>query len=179
VWEDTHPLAQIRWTRDKNSSTNQHFVNIVKAIKWWRLENHELPKHPKGFPLERLIGECSPDAVDSVAEGVTKTLENISSYGRPFVDAGTKPVLPDYGVPGHDVFKRITSADFRAFHGQVEEGASLARRALDADDRTESGNLWRELFGGKFPKPPNDGGSRKSGYTPPAGPAVPEGGRFA
>lgn len=179
VWEDTHPLEQIRWTRDKNGRTDRHFVNVVKAIKWWRLENYSEPTHPKGFPLERLIGECCPDGIGSVAEGVTKTLEKIVSSYSMQVLIGTKPVLPDYGVPSHDVFGKISAEDFKKFYEQAKQGADIARRALDSTDRTESGNLWRELFGSKFPAPPETGGKTKTGYTPPSGPAVPGSGRFA
>lgn len=179
AWEWTHPLEQIRWTRDKNSRTNGHFVNVVKAIKWWRLENFEEPKHPKGFPLERLIGECCPDGIESVAEGVTKTLEKIVTAYALLVQVGGKPQLPDYGVPCHDVFKRVSAEDFKKFYEQTTSAAALARHALDSDNRTESGNLWQKLFGSKFPKPPENGGSQKKGYTPPSGPAVPGSGRFA
>jgi len=179
AWEDTHPIEQIRWTRDKNGRTSRSFVNVVKAVKWWRFENHDEPKHPKGFPLERLIGACCPDGIESVAEGVTRTLEKIVSEYALLVQVGGKPQLPDYGVHTHDVFKRISADDFKKFYEQVKDGASLARRALDSDDRKESGNLWREMFGSKFPKPPENGGSKKAGYTPPTGPAVPGSGRFA
>jgi hypothetical protein len=182
TWESTHPIAQIVWTRDKNYATNKHFINVVKAIKWWRVENHEEPKHPKGFPLERLIGECCPDGIESLAEGVVRTLENIVSMYALTVLADRKPSLPDYGVATHDVFKRITVADFKKFYDQIKAGATLARRALDSQDRTESGNLWRELFGSKFPKPPENGGGSSGsgrGYTPPTGPATPGSGRFA
>ena len=178
-WDDTHPLEQIRWTRDKNSKCNGHFVNVVKSIKWWRLENYTEPDHPKGFPLERLIGEHCPDGIESVAEGVVKTMEAIvNSYAILVLTKGT-PKLPDYGVPSHDVFHRISGEDFASFYDQVREGADLARRALDSEDRTESGNLWRELFGSKFPKPPDNGSAKKGGFTPPSGPATPGSGRFA
>jgi len=178
-WDDTHPLEQILWTRDKNSRCNGHFVNVVKCIKWWRLEHYDTPKHPKGFPLERLIGEHCPDGIGSVAEGVVKTLEAIVSQYAVTVLVNGKPELPDYGVPSHDVFHRITGEDFVAFYGQVKDGAALSRRALDSDDRKESGNLWREIFGSKFPKPPNNGSAKKGGFTPPTGSAAPGSGRFA
>jgi hypothetical protein len=178
-WESTHPLEQIRWTRDKNGRTDGNFVNVVKAIKWWRLEKHEEPKHPKGFPLERLVGECCPDGIDSVAEGITRTLEDIVSKYSLLVQVGGKPQLPDYGASTHDVFKRVSADDFKKFFEQTADAAKLARRALDSEDRTESGNLWLELLGGKFPKPPEGGGSKKSGYTLPSEPAVPGSGRFA
>jgi hypothetical protein len=178
-WEPTHPLAQLTWTRDKNARTNGHFVNVVKAIKWLRVSNYEEPKHPKGFPLERLIGECCPDGIGSVAEGVAKTLEQIVSKYESLAQAGEKPELPDYGVSTHDVFKRISADDFKRFYDQTTDGAALARRAFDSQSRTESGNLWRELLGTKFPEPPNDGSGKKAGFTPPTEPASPGSGRFA
>jgi hypothetical protein len=183
-WEPTHPIAQITWTRDKNDRTNTHFVNVVKALKWWRVEKHEEPKHPKGFPLERLIGECCPDDIESVAQGVVTTLEKIVSQYALTALSGGKPSLPDYGVSTHDVFKRISAEDFKKFYDQVKSAAGIARRAYDSQDRTESGNLWRDLFGSKFPKPPENsgggsGGTGRGGYTPPTGPATPGSGRFA
>ena len=182
-WEPTHPIAQIAWTRDKNARTSGHFVNVVKAIKWWRVENYEEPKHPKGFPLERLIGEWCPDGIESVGEGVVRTLEKIVAEYALTVQMGEKPILPDYGVPTHDVFKRISAEDFKKFYDQVKVGSEVARRAFDSQNNTESGNLWRELFGSKFPKPSENGGGGSGGsgrgYTPPTGPAVPGSGRFA
>lgn len=178
-WESTHPLAQIQWTRDKNASCNNHFVNVVKALKWWRLENYEKPKHPKGFLLERLVGECCPNDINSVARGITLTLENIVSKYEVIVRLGSKPTLCDYGVPEHDVFKRITSTDFAAFYEQAKEGSQIARSAIDSRDRSESGNLWMKLLGKRFPKPPDDSGNKKDGFTKPNRYAIPMGGRFA
>ena len=178
-WDDTHPLEQIRWTRDKNSRCNRHFVNVVKCIKWWRLEQYAEPAHPKGFPLERLVGEHCPDGIESVAEGVVKTLEAIVSSYAVLVLTKGKPAFPDYGVPSHDVFKRISGEDFCAFYDQVKAGADLSRRAFDSEDRTESGNLWREMFGSKFPAPPENGSGKKAGFTTPTDPAAPGSGRFA
>lgn len=178
-WDDTHPLEQIRWTRDKNSRCHSHFVNVVKCIKWWRLEHYAEPAHPKGFPLERLVGEHCPDGIESVAEGVVKTLEAIVSSYAALVFMKGKPTLPDYGVPTHDVFRRINSEDFSTFYTQVKDGADLSRRAFDCQDRMESGQLWREMFGAKFPAPPENGSGKNAGFTTPAVPAAPGSSRFA
>ncbi len=176
-WDDTHPLEQIKWTRDKNAKTDGHFVNVVKAIKWWRLENYPDAKHPKGFPLERMIGDCCPDGIGSVAEGIARTLEGmVSRY------ASGKPVLPDYGVPHHDVLGRISSADFATFYEQAKAAAQIARKAWDSIDRVESSEQWRQLLGSKFPKCEDDGsggGGKKRGFTEPNKPAAPGSGRFA
>jgi hypothetical protein len=174
VWEDTHPLEQIRYTRDKNRTTNSHFVNIVKCIKWWWLEKFEEPRPPKGFPLERIVGDCCPDDIEFVAEGLVLTLENIVSKYSYYATVKAKPQLPDYGVPTHDVLRRITAEDFGKFYEQSKAAASLSRRAFDSPDRVKSGELWRELLGGRFPPPP-----KNSGYSAPTGPAVPGSGRFA
>jgi hypothetical protein len=179
-WESTHPLEQIRWTRDKNFRCNTNFVNVVKALKWWRLDKYSEPAHPKGFPLERLIGECCPDGIECLAKGITLTLETIVSNYRMTIALGGKPELPDYGVSSHDVFKRISESDFKAFYEQAEAGAVLARQALDSTDRVESGNLWRELLGNKFPKPPENSNKMSTGgFTAPSAAAVPGSGRFA
>jgi hypothetical protein len=179
TWEDTHPLEQIRVTRDKNKNTNYHFVNVVKSIKWWWLSQFEETKSPKGFPLERFVGECCPDSIYSVAEGLVKTLENISIKYGVYVTLNSKPTLPDYGVPSHDVFKRVTASEFAVFYQSADKAAKLARKAFESKDRTESGNLWRELLGEKFPKPPENNGGENRGYILPDNPATPGSGRFA
>ena len=176
-WVDTHPLAQLAWTREKNAATNGHFVNVVKAIKWWKYNQHPDVEQPKGYPLERLIGACCPDEVRSVAEGVVRTLEMFRERYT-----GGKPVLPDYGCHP-DVLHRITPEEFHVFYGLVARAAKLARRALDAEPLEESVTLWRELFGDRFPEPPppKDGGDGgpKGGFSPRTSQTVPGNGRFA
>ena len=147
-WEKTHPLEQISWTQQKNARCNGHYVNIVKCLKWWRKEKYPDVKHPKSYPLEHFIGDCCPDGIDSVAEGITLTLETIvSGYMQ-------KPFLADRGVPEHDVFERLSDEDYEAFYETVCDAAVIARNAYDADTIEESANYWRELFGNKFPEPP-------------------------
>lgn len=168
VWEQTHPLKQIQWTVEKNRLCNGHYVNVVKALKWWRRVNYEKPKYPKSYPFEHLIGQSCPDGITSVAQGVTLTLEQIASRYATTVSLGTKPVLPDHGVPSHDVFHRVAVEDFALFYAQVCDAAAIARRALDATTLYDSAKEWQKLFGDKFPEPPSSksGGVATGGYTP-------------
>lgn len=174
-WDDTDPLEQIKWTWAKNSACNKHYVNVVKALKWWKRVNHETPKYPKGYPLEHLIGDCCPSEITSVAAGVTLTLETIAEKYRAYALSEQAPPLKDHGVD-HNVFHRITGADFAEFHAQVCDAAAIARRALDADTVRKSAGEWCKLFGSKFPEPPpedNDNGGtgsspKSGGYTPRA-----------
>lgn len=148
-WEDTDPLSQINWTFSKNKRCNGHYVNVVKAIKWWWRAQHPERKYPKGYPLEHFVGDCCPDGIASVAEGVTLSLENM-------VQHESKPFLSDRGIPENDVFSRITDEDYEAFHEAVKDAASKAREAFDAETVVEAAEGWRSLFGDSFPKPPSD-----------------------
>jgi predicted nucleotidyltransferase len=147
-WEPTDPLAQIKWTWDKNKNCNKHYVNVVKALKWWRRIDDPIGSHPKSYPLEHLIGQSCPAGIASVAEGVTYTLEAIVN------EYSTKPKMPDHGVPEHDVFERLSDEEYDNYYERVKVAAKLAREALDAESVYESATKWRQLFGSKFPEPP-------------------------
>lgn len=156
-WEKTHPLEQIRWTVEKNKNCKKHYINVVKALKWWRKIQHPDIKHPKSYPLEHFIGDCCPDNINSVAEGVVLTLENIvSRYPK-------KPYLSDRGVPEHDVFAKITDDEYSSFYNTVCEAADIAREAFDYEDLYDSVCKWRELFGNEFPSAPEKSQSNSSG----------------
>jgi len=173
-WTRTHPLEQIRWTQEKNSRCSGHYVNVVKAIKWWhRIHSEELPKYPKSYPLEHLIGTNFPEMIDSVAEGVTFSLEAIVANYQETVARQEVPFLPDHGVPEHDVFKRISATDFSQFYSGIKEAAKIAREALDETDIEKSVNLWRNLLGTKFPEY-SGGSSNKGGFVPPSNPTTPQ-----
>ena len=189
IWKPTHPLEQIRWTHEKNGLTNGHYIHVVKAIKEWKRVNQLLPRYPKGYPLEHLIGACCPDGITYTAEGVVQALEAIKTKFATHAARRITPVLPDHGVPEHDVMQRVTGEEFAAFHSQVCEAANVARDALDADSVKESAKLWRQLFGDNFPEPPsgsgdNSGGDpgpqeQAAGFTPRTAPTIVGGGRFA
>jgi hypothetical protein len=173
-WEDTHPLAQWRWTVKKNAACNGHFIGVVLALKWWQATRQPSAEKPRGYPLERIIAECCPDGIPSVADGVTRTLEAIANrfgFG--------KPVIQDHGTD-QDVLLRLSANDFATFYQAASVAAKVSRRALDADSRAESCALWRDLFGERFPAPPSDGGDPpKGGFSRREGPSEPSHGRFA
>ena len=163
AWQQTHPLLQIEWTAEKNGRCNGHYVNVVKAVKWMRHLDEKMPKYPKGYPVEHLIGVCCPDGILSVADGVTLTLEAIASNYALHAAAKQTPKLPDHGVPAHDVMKRVDGESFAKFHARIAEAAKIAREALESEDPMESASAWQKLFGSKFPDPPTRGGDRGGG----------------
>lgn len=155
-WERTHPVEQIKWTWGKNARCNGHYVNVVKAIKWWQRVNWEYDI-PKGYPLEHIIGDCCPDSIQSVASGVTLTFEIIVQQFAGYAGSKKVPNLPDRGVPEHNVLARISGQDFAQFYNHVASAARIAREALDVSTPSESAKKWREIFGDKFPPSGDDG----------------------
>ncbi|WP_049972496.1 SMODS domain-containing nucleotidyltransferase [Haladaptatus cibarius] len=151
-WDCTHPLATIEWSYKKNDRTDGYYVNVVKAIKWWRRTQVTEPVRPRGYPLEHLVGECCPDEIDSVAEGICLTFETIEQR---FATEGINeesPTLPARGLPDIDVFARIDGEDFATFHDAASDAATLSREALDEDNKSTSRELWHELLGEEFPE---------------------------
>ncbi|MGF7230306.1 SMODS domain-containing nucleotidyltransferase [Arachidicoccus sp.] len=185
LWEQTHPLEQIKWTRDKNKNTNGHYVNVVKALKWWRTLRLTDIKHPKGYPVEHMIGDCCPDGLSGMAEGICNTLENIVSNYKYQRNNGMVPSLYDRGVPTHNVWKRISQDDFNSFYDSVCKYAKVAREALDAPSIKKQVDKWRELFGDKFPNAPDEDESARTdnnsggGFSKRTEVTTPSGGRFA
>lgn len=176
-WDKTHPLAQIAATWAKSQNTNGHYVNIVKAVKWWKVSQQTDIDYPKGYPLEHLLWVSCPDDIISIAEGVVLALEDIASRYQVNVDSGQVPFVRDHGVPEHNVLGRLSVEDFRKFHRRICIAAKQARDAYDESNVCESAEKWRLLFGPNFPQCPEN--TKKGGYTPRREPSIVPGGRFA
>lgn len=180
-WQETHPIAQIEWSRAKNAESNGQYVNVIKAAKWWRQNALSTLKRPKGYPLERAFAECFPTGeVESVAEGLTETFEEFVRRFRQDRLQGVTPDLPDHGLPGQNVLARIEPDDFATLYDAVEQAAEIAREALDDDHVASSATRWRDLLGDPFPTPP---AATKhgvtGGFTPRTAPSSPRPKRFA
>jgi hypothetical protein len=150
-WVETNPLEQIRWTRDKNRKTTSHYINVVKALKWWRISKLTNLKYPKGYPIEHMIGDCCPDGIGSVVEGVVLTLEAIVNNYAWRRSIGLTPNLPDRGVESHNVWKRVSNEDFVAFYDYAKEAAQIARKAFDSELICDKLLHWQSLLGAEFP----------------------------
>jgi hypothetical protein len=174
----THPVRQIQWTWEKNNKCDGHYVNVVKAIKWSHRFMGSDSKYPKGYPLEHIIGVCCPDAITSVADGVTMAFSNIVTRFAADVAAGKTLVLQDHGVPSHNVLHRLTPEDFKKFHEYCAVASEITKRASDAVTVFESANAWRELFGNELPAPSSDDRG-SGGFTPRKTVSAVGGGRFA
>lgn len=181
IWGRTHPLAQIKWTAEKNRACNGHYINLVRAVKWWKQNNNDnLPKYPKGYPLEHLIGNALNDGTPSMASGLVQLIDTFLNRWEPFYNQKRKPSLSGHGVQEHDVLARLSLEDFCLFYEGIAGASVIAHKALASEDAKESAELWQQLFGTLFPLPGPQGGDRSGGFTTPTKPAEPQKtGRFA
>lgn len=173
AWERTDPIEQLKRTQGKNALCLFHFLDVVRAIRWWRRLN-PTPRYPKGYPAEHLVWLTCPNGITSVAEGVTRSLEGIRDQFASYAKGGTVPIIPDHGVPEHNVLERLSGEDFRQFHALATKAAGVARTALDCNGK-DGVPLWRALFGAEFPDDPDKG---QGGYPKPTGPATAVPSRF-
>lgn len=151
-WDSTHPIAQINWTIKKNELTSGEYINVVKALKWWKKNYCKNADTIKSYPLEHFIGECCPSGNIKIAELITLTLERMSRQN-------TKPYLADRGVPEHDVFGRVDEEDYKSFISQIKTIAKMAREAYETESNYDSSVIWRNIFGNQFPLYEKDGPS--------------------
>ena len=166
-WQRTHPREQIRWTQEKNRTTNGHYIHVVKLVKWWWQTQHPEQEHPRSYPLEHIVGDCCPDGVTSLAQAFTETMERITRYNPV---AGS----PDRGVPEQNVLKRITMADRSRFQQLAVQAAAIAWKACNSKDEGESAKLWQQIFGNKYTIRKS-----QSGFTSRNQPSQIKGKRFA
>lgn len=153
-WVDTDPKRQLKWTSELNSKCDGYFVPLVKMFKWWRKEAYGTPKYPKGYILERIAGECVDPTARDHAEGFVKLLANIKAKFGVTAALGIVPHLSDPGVPSHNVAERLAPEDFQVFMKKVSECLPIAQAALAEGEKAKSADLWRKVFGDKFPAAP-------------------------
>ena len=151
-WILTNPPGHISWTKEINDLADGRFKPLVKLMKWWRRENPTIAKKPKGFVIECITAECMNYSETYYGELFVQTLENIVNRYRSKVFLGMVPYIPDPGRTGYSVTDGITPEAFAGFFNKAKEHAELGRKALNETDIEKATNLWRKIFGERFPK---------------------------
>ena len=151
-WIETNPPKHTEWTTDVNTKAGGRFKPLVKMVKWWRRVNPTVNKKPKGFVLECLTAESMSFAEKHYGELFVGTLETFVSTYAWHISQGVVPAIADPGVPGNSVTTGITFAAFEGFYNKAKVHAETGRKALDEDDAEKAVELWRQIFGDRFPK---------------------------
>lgn len=151
-WIPTNPPGHTTWTTETNNAAGGRFKPLVKLMKWWRRHNSTIAKKPKGFVIECITTECMDYGETYYGELFVKTLEKIVEKYAVNVLLGTVPTIPDPGVPGNSVTDGISPDAFIGFYNKANAHAELGRKALNETDPEKATELWRQIFGERFPK---------------------------
>lgn len=155
-WIWTHPRGHLEYTTQLNSDEHgkKRFVPLVKIMKWWwkyqcevRQPEVERPK-PKGFWVECLTGEHFDTSQTAWSDHFIAVLESVSEK---YTNADAVPELQDPGLENEIIKTSMTLEELEVFVEAVNESLELATLARDASDPLTSSELWREIFGDKFP----------------------------
>ncbi len=149
TWQATNPPQHTTWSSERNIIFDGRFKKLVKLLKWWRREN-PTGKRPKGFVLEALTALHAPVGETHFGEAFAKLLENIHAAYALLAALDQKPFIADPALPGNDILKKVTLAQWKDFLEKVRVHASYARRAQNEDDMEEATRLWRKVFGDRF-----------------------------
>ena len=105
--------------------------------------------------IECIVAECMDFEETQYAELFLSMLETMESRYGTYVSLDTVPFIEDPGVPGNSVLAGMTISAFKGFYNKAATCAEIGRRALDAGDTEEGLQLWRDVFGSRFPAPAN------------------------
>ena len=140
-WIQTNPVHINNWTNAKNARCNDHFTEVVKCIKWWRRVQSPSAKRLKGYPLECLVGQCCPDGIRTVEEGLVRTFNNMVTYRR---DA--RYIHYRYMPPAYNVFEGMTDKQYNEFYMKVCRTAEKAKEAYNTEETDKAAVLWRKIL---------------------------------
>lgn len=158
-WIHTHPKAHMEAATQINKSCGKRYIPLVKIVKaWYRYQAKEKreierPK-PKGFTLEVLVAHYQDSDAPTYAEAFVNFLQNLINACGMQLKQGIFPEVPDPGLPGEYLKVTFEPDEAKLFVGIVEESLDLAKRALAAETIGESAELWRDVFGNRFPEAP-------------------------
>lgn len=177
-WIWTNPKGHIAWTARLNEATKDkpsdrgRFVPLVKMAKWWKRVQLPDAKRPKGFTLECLAGWHHDPTARDWADVFIAFLERVTTAYAAYKSLDAVPPIPDPGLPGKAIPTGLTPREFKAFLAAAETSLALSRRARDAATAKESADLWRQVFGDRFPASDDDGGTKAAGPEEPRGPSI-------
>lgn len=157
-WVDTNPRGHMDWVTGLNDDTKQsdtdkgRFVPLAKMLKHWKRFALPDAKHPKGFWIECLAGWNHDAGARDWADVFIRSLQQIKDRYAADSQAGRAPNLTDPGLPHQYLSTGLTGSEFKTFFVRLEQALREARAAqADTTSFAKSAELWRVVFGSKFP----------------------------
>lgn len=154
-FESTNPQGFTDWLKDTNDQANGQLRKCIKLLKW--LRNQETSRPPSVIITLLTASRVSQlyENVDDFRNVSVAFVELLERLHQSLGSATTRPYLSDPSCSASHFHDRWDDEDFRTFKDRVERWATAARLAIDAETKDESLELWQNLFGSGFKKPPS------------------------
>ncbi len=139
-----------------NQKHGGKLVPLIKLAKAWRDEKMKR-RRPKSYVLEVILLEGVEAGVldpcgRSTAQNVHDMFEYITDRFAKLMDEGTEsPRIRDPQVMGSFITRGWEREAFEACMNRAREARRAATRALKAATEIEAGELWKQVFGTRWP----------------------------
>ncbi|OON81610.1 SMODS domain-containing nucleotidyltransferase [Streptomyces tsukubensis] len=173
-FEPTNPVGFTAWMKEKDDIAGGNLRKVIRLMKYLRDHRNSFTG-TRSIILTTLLGERVTQATALLETGcyanvptaLLTIVEDLDEWlqGRPY-----KPSIPDPSQSGLTFDHRWNQATYAYFRDRIHTHAREIRAAYEETDPTTSLRLWRDLFGDRFPEPPE---ASSSSATPAAGPKFP------
>ena len=160
-WIETNPAGFTNWFKGKNRYHGYKLVNLAKIIKYWRDNKVGKETAPKSILLTALLGEYIVNE-NSDAETLVLTLENMVENLKDIL-VDDEPYVENQSLEGENLARDWDKKKYDIFKTKLDKFAKDARNTLDEGDKDKSIELWKEIFGDKFPKELSEASSLYNG----------------
>lgn len=159
TWIESHPLGVVALIKELEEEHPGRMRNLAKLLKHFRNEQMTYMR-PKSYWLVALVIEAIRDGEIDTEESLAVCFDRLlnhlynkfaATYGRP----GATPNIKD-PMLGHNVSWNWARSDFEAFMRRLDEGRKWTGRAIATNDKEKAIELWRRVFGDKFPETVED-----------------------
>ena len=150
-WEESDPKAIYLWWKNSlNDAQRSRSRRLVRYLKMWSAIN--IPEHRR--PSSILLTVLACEAFPSLDEGNTHgDDEYLLSLSKQILDRLEKDNVVSNPVNQDENLNRLSHGDSAQLVGNLRALVSIAERALAAQSKSDSADIWSEIFGHFFPFP--------------------------
>lgn len=153
-WEASDPKAIYQWWKDSlEGHDRQKGRRIVRYLKMWAALRFPLESRPSSIMLTVLAAAAYLEADSQELSGDDELL---SAVLRKIDERLRKSQEVANPVDRTENLNRLSNDDSEAMLNAFQEALEASERALAAATRTESAEIWSELFSHFFPAPPEE-----------------------
>lgn len=159
-WIETHPKAQLEFTKRMRTATAGNYGPLVRLLKWWSASRVAAADRPSSFVLEcvayHAIAGHPKRFSGSLANAFASLLSviNEKDFGRAERWLSWHPFLPDPALTHLNVAERWTAQQADRLRAKLQ--VSLRRIAELERSRSQDTEVkkWKVILGEPFPSSP-------------------------